>query len=706
MPEQRNRDAKVYWATLEPEKLIDELEDKWRDYTKYMKNSLYYRRVLRNLAYFHGEFFGKKSAQTSLEVSQMGEEDNMIGYGVNHFRSLLDHIYQFAAGDRLALKCRAVNSDNEALHQARLGTAVLDYYQREKGLENYVRTAAIHALIFAQGFIQHTWDPDIGKPVAPAPPPTMDPMMGGGDQLLEGLPAEMDGNPPPEALPPEAGMLPAAPSLEGDVRLCNTTILDLAWNIARPWEDKQWVISRSYRNRWDLATKLPEKADEILAYEENKSEQLTFYRGLPEPMDQDQVPVFEFFHKKTEACPTGRYCMYIPGTWFYDTELPYEDIPISRISAGEWVGQGTGWTPAFSLQAPQEMLNGELSSIVTNHAAFAAQGIWLPPGSEHLKLVVTKRGPRVYTSPAEPKPMQFLSPHPELHKMADKIVADMQLVVGVSGATRGIAESGVTAGNALALLDAKSVQANSPFVYSYQHLGEDVGTAIIRMIRKFSKSPRTVVILGKANMPYQQFFTGGDLELVDRVVVESVNPLTKTLAGKDAKAKDLVAIGAIRTVEQYNQVYETGNLDPMFEAERAQLSVIREENEALLKGEPCYTLDTDNHLLHIKEHQAVLCTKENRNNPQIVNPVMSHIMEHVMRSMNPGAQILQQALGYPTVSLPMGMPMAGGPTTQTSGGEAPKVTPQGGSPEIKQAQPAQPNPNAPKQVPVPNEPSP
>lgn len=688
---------KVYWATLEPDKLVEELEEKWRDYTKYLKGSLYYRRVLRNLAYFHGQFFGKIHDSIDLEVSKIGEEDNMIGYGVNHFRSLLDHIFQFAAGDRLALKCRAVNSDNEALHQARLGTAVLDYYQREKGLENYVRTAAIHALIFAQGFVKHTWDPDIGAPVTPEQAPMM-----GGDQLMEGLPVETDMN-----MPPEAAMPPAPPQFEGDVRLCNTTILDLAWNIAKPWEDKSWVIARSFRNRWDLAAKLPKKAEEILAYEEDKQDQLTFYKGLPEPMDKDQVPVFEFFHKKTEAVPTGRYCMYIPGTWFYDTELMYEDIPISRISAGEWVGQGTGWTPAFSLQAPQEMLNGELSSIVTNHAAFASQGLWVPPGAEKLKLVATKKGPRIYTSAAKPEPLEFLSPHPELHKMADKIVADMQLVVGVSGATRGVADAGVTAGNALALLDAKSVQANSPFVYSYQHMGEDVGTAIIRMIRKFSKSPRTVVILGKANMPYLKMFTGGDLELVDRVVVESVNPLTKTLAGKDAKAKDLVAIGAIRTVEQYNQVYETGNLDPMFEAERAQLSIIREENEGLLRGEPAFALDTDNHLLHVKEHQSVLSTKENRNNPQIVQSVMAHIMEHIQRSMNPGAQLLQQALGYPTVSLPMGMAPPGAANTQTMGGDmAANPPPPGGSPEIKEAQPAQPNPNAPKQVPTPNEPAP
>jgi hypothetical protein len=707
LTEDTTKNADVYWATEEPDRLIQSLEDKWRDYNKYLKNSLYYRRVLRNLAYIHGQFFGKITDSIDLEVSRIGEEDNMIGYGVNHFRSLLDHIFQFAAGDRLALKCRAVNSDNEALHQARLGTSILDYYQREKGLEDKVRSAAWHSLIFAQGFIKHTWDPDIGKPTVQEPPQaSVMEMMAGGDQLNPGLPGEMPGNMPPGG---EVGFPPPVPTFEGDVSLDNPTILDLAWNIARPWTEKSWIIARSYKNRWDLLAKLPEKADDILKYEEDRAEKLAFYKGLPEPMDEDQIPVFEFFHRKTEAVPTGRYCQYIPGTWFYDTELPYEDIPISRISAGEWIGQGTGWTPAFSLQAPQEMLNGELSSIVTNHAAFASQGLWVPPGAERLKLVATKKGPRIYTSAAKPEPLQFLAPHPELHKMADKIVADMQLVVGVSGATRGIAEAGVTAGNALALLDAKSVQANSPFVYSYQHLGEDVGTAIVRMIRKFSKSPRTVVILGKANMPYQQYFTGKDLELVDKVVVESVNPLTKTLAGKDAKAKDLIAIGAVRNVEQYNQVYETGNLEPMFEAERSQLSVIREENEALLRGEPVAALDTDNHLLHCKEHPSVLCTKENRNNPQIVQNVLAHEMEHIKRSMQPGVQLIQQFMGYPTVQMPMGMAPPGQANTQTMGSEPPVVTPNGppggGSNEIKTPKQAIPPPQSPKQVPQPIEPS-
>jgi hypothetical protein len=705
-----NDRSDLYWAIEEPDKLVESLKDHWENHGKFLRGSVYYRRILRNLAYYHDMFFDKVGEAINMEIKMSGEEGNQILAGIGHFRSLLDHIFQFAAGDRRALTGRAVNTDVKSMQQARLGTGIIDYYQRERGLEEVLRTAAVHALVFAQGFVMHTWDPDTGDPaeqekagiIDQIPDPQMAPM----DQMAPmggGLP--VDGNP----VPMMAETLPQGPKFKGDVVLRNPTALDVAWNCSRPWKEKKWVIVRTYENRWDLAAMYPEKHDEILTYEEEKQSALSFYTGIPEYLDEDQVPVFHFFHERTPAVPTGRYCQWIPDNWLRDTELPYKRIPVSRISAGEWVGTGTGWTPAFSLQAPQEMHNGEISSIITNHAAYASQGLWAPPGSERITILTPKKGPRIYSSPVKPEPLPFLSPNPELHKMEDRIVQHMQLISGVSGATRGIPEAGVTAGNALALLDAKSVQANSPFVYSYQKLGEEVATAVLQMFQQFATMERSVVVLGIHNMPHLETFTNNNLEMVDRVVVESVNPMTKTLAGKDAKAKDLISIGAIKNVEQYNQVYETGNLDPMFEADRAQLNVVRQENEALMLGESIEVMDVDYHSLHIREHQGVLSTMAVRRDPKVAANTLAHIMDHVMRSINPGSQVLQAIMGYQDISMfAMGMgqpamsPM-GGPTTTSNPGAPPKVQ-DGTGGETAPANPAEPNPMAPKQVPVPNQP--
>jgi hypothetical protein len=468
----------------------------------------------------------------------------------------------------------------------------------------------------------------------------------------------------------------------------------MAWDFSRPWSKSQWAIVREPINKWDLVEKYSEHEEAILRAEDkdDKYVNVSIYKDSLEIVEEDIIYVYRFFHEKTEAVPTGRYCYYVADQWLDDVELPYRKKPISRITPGEWIGQGTGWTPAFSLQAPQEMLNGELSAIASNHAAFGTQDMWVPTGQEKLKVTRHKGGLRVISSGVKPEALSLLDTKPEMFKFVQDLITNMQLIVGVTGATRGIPEKGVTAGNALALLDAQSIQFNSSFVYSFNRFNEDVATSSIRTLQDFANTERVITILGKANMPYRYKFRGEDLKKVDRFVVESVNPLTKTLAGRDAKAKDLIQIGAIRTPEQYNQVFESGNLEPMFEAAMSQLSIIRDENEALLEGNPVHAAEIDHHVLHIKEHATIFGTIANRQDPNIAGNGLPHIMDHISKLMDPNIQLLQMTLGY---QVPPGFMLSEGMMTPAPPQEAGESEPQppegrGHKPEIKMPKPAKP----------------
>ena len=46
--------GRKYWAVEEPEELIEHLEDRVKKYFKQLRNGVFWRRVLRNLAYYHG----------------------------------------------------------------------------------------------------------------------------------------------------------------------------------------------------------------------------------------------------------------------------------------------------------------------------------------------------------------------------------------------------------------------------------------------------------------------------------------------------------------------------------------------------------------------------------------------------------------------------------------------------------------------------
>jgi hypothetical protein len=622
-----------YWATDPPEDLTLTLMEKTRKFKTALRSSLYWERVLRNLAYVHGQFFQAGTDCIDMEIKIGGPQGEILHFASNQFRNLIEHYFQLAARDKLEMKARATNSDDQSLAAAKISDGILEYYRREKQMEEFWRSAAWQSLIFARGFVLHEWDNNAGSPDA-----------------LSGQPT-------------------------GDIVFRNPLANEVTWNNFRPWEECQWVTVKTYQNKWDLASQFTKYEEEIVSTYEEDNERILLYRSQPEIIKDDLIPVYKFFHKRTSAVPTGRFLLFVKNQYLMDSELPYKDLPISSISAGEWVGQGTGWTPAFSLQGPQEMLNGELTAIATNHATCATQKMWVPEGAEKVKSVIMKGGVQVLSGPAKPEPLPLLTAQPDIWKFAEYLERAMGLLIGISGTTRGEPPTGTTAGNAMALLDAKSVQFATSFVRAYGKLGEDVSTSLIRTLRQYGTNPRIITIMGKTNQPEQMKFTGEDLQEFDRVVAESVNAMSKTQAGKEAIAEKLISLGAVQNPKQLFTVYEKGTLEPMFKADEAQLTVVSEENEALQAGQPVSAIRIDNHIMHIKEHHAVLGSKTTRSNPKVVNFVLAHILEHEQLLSLPDVQRDMAALGYPVppqFTMPMGMPMGASP--QAMGGKPPTET--------------------------------
>jgi hypothetical protein len=126
-------------------------------------------------------------------------------------------------------------------------------------------------------------------------------------------------------------------------------------------------------------------------------------------------------------------------------------------------------------------------------------------------------------------------------------------------------------------------------------------------------------------------------------------------------------------------VLNTGKLETMTESENKQLLLIRAENERLTDGKTdVMAILTDDHNLHIREHQAVLADPDLRTDPALVDRALGHIQEHINILMDPAnAQILQQ-LGQQPIMM------------------APPMPPQGGAPAPagQEAQPVQANPEA------------
>jgi hypothetical protein len=76
-------------------------------------------------------------------------------------------------------------------------------------------------------------------------------------------------------------------------------------------------------------------------------------------------------------------------------------------------------------------------------------------------------------------------------------------------------------------------------------------------------------------------------------------------------------------------VLETGSLDPLLESYDMEISLIKDENDAMGQGPIPDAIVFDNHVDHIAEHKTLLASVEARKNPALIQTVTKHIQSHL-----------------------------------------------------------------------------
>ncbi len=635
--------TREYWAREgDDDALIAHLTSKVEQFRNYQRSSAYWRWLIKNWQYYSNLYFDDQI--DSIGVSALGEMGELVGFAVNHFRNLIQHLLTLTTRDRPALIVRAKNSDARSLIQSRLGKSILESYFRDKRGERHLKNAVEHALVFGQGFVVITWEPNVGE--------TMD--VDAFDNF----------------------------EFEGDLHIYTPTAWDVFYDLGVPeWERQSYVIVREYHNRWDLVARYPEHKAAILAAQNFPDS----YDDTNRPLlleneiyqESDNIEVFSFFHKRTESIPEGRMVKFVPGAVLLDSPLPYRRLPVLRVTPGELLLSPFGYTPAFDLQAPQEIVNLEASSIASNHKSFGIQNVWTRTGDD-VSQSELEGGLNHVQSEEPPQALNLTSTPPEIFQFYNMTVQAMEYLSGVNSVSRGQPEAVMRAssGAALALIDAKSVQFSSSLIHSYHQLIEDGGTLMLEILRDFAQTERVISIIGKWNQSYVQEFKGSDLSEVDRVMVETTNPVLNTFAGRIEMADKLLQSGLLTTSEEYVNVIQTGQVESMLEAETAQLAKIRSENEGLMEGLSAEASPYDNHVLHIKEHHSLINSREAAYNQDLVAGVAAHISDHVFQLENMEVQKILTVLGYPVPIPPVYMQPLSDPNAQPT--PLPGIPPPGG----------------------------
>lgn len=659
--------ANAWFHNLDINGYLDKLRDAWMAY--------------------HGAYYTDTGSGHRITFS--GENGELTNLAVNHYRNICRHMHTMVTASRPSMDARAVNTDYESLVQTKLANGLLDYYMREKRLEDYLSRAVEHAIVFGSGYIKMEWNATSGEIHDYMEPEfqmkrEMNPETGEEEDVQD---LDEDGNP----IEKSKGF----PIYEGDVMFSTVSPFDVVFDSTKEDPSKHdWVLVRSFKNRFDLAAKYPEHEDTILKQPtKNDLERYNFTGTFYD--ETEDIAVYEFYHRQTESMTEGRYLLFVAGdVILMDSPMPYRKLPIYRISPADILGTPYGYTDTFDLLPIQEAINSLYSAILTNQNAFAVQNILTPRGTDvnPLSLAGGLNFIEYNAQVGKPEALNLTSTPPEVFNFIGVLEKAMETVSGVNSVSRGNPESSLQSGNALALVQSMSLQFISGLQHSYVKLIEDVGTGLILMLQDFASVPRIATIVGKANRTYMKEFTGQDLSQITRVIVDVGNPLSKTAAGRVQMAEQMLQMSLIKTPEQYMMVVKTGNLETMTDGIDRQLLLIKAENEAMVAGEPVQAIDIEPHSLHIKEHRDVLSDPDLKQDPDLVTRVLAHIQEHIdaLRNADPdllmhiGEQPLAPVGGSPA-NVP---PPEGAPADMNS--MVPMMEGQPPAPDIALPEPASP----------------
>lgn len=590
-----------YFASKDPDKLASILLTKGRSFFNLLESNAYLEKLNNMWRAYHGDY--GNDLDYGHRINFTGKEGEYVNLIVNHFRNIAQHMYVIVTANRPIMEARAVNTDYKSLSQTYLANGILDYYMREKGLEEALKKACEMAIVLGSGFIKLEWNATAGE--------TFD-------------------------ADPETGEM----AYEGEIEFSNLSPFDIVTDGTKETWNNEWVMTRSFQNRFNLMAKYPELADKIQGIP-SKSTSSVYRLGVWSNDDTDDVAVYEFFHKRTEAMPDGRYLLFLDADCvLLDTNMPYRTLPVFRIVPDEIMGTPYGYSPMFDILPIQEALNSLYSTIMTNNNAFGVQNLWVPPGS-NISVTTLAGALNVIESEIEPKALQLTASSPETFKFIEMLVQTVETISGINSVARGNPEASLKSGTALALVQSMALQFISGLQQSYVRMMEDVGTALINILKDFAKTPKVVALVGKNNRTFLKQFTGEEVSSISRVIIDVGNPLSRTIAGRVQMAEQLLQMKAIEDPHQYFQVLNTGRLDAMFEGEMIELLLIKSENERLMKGEHVIVSPLDSHKSHILEHKSVLADPDLRKDGALIKNTFDHIQDHMNALRNTDPALLQ-----------------------------------------------------------------
>lgn len=548
----------------------------------------------RNFYAYYSGIIESDNFETALNFG--GEQGELVKMQVPQAKSLINQLVSIVSKNRLSYQCIAVNNDSSTIGNTKIGNALVDQLIIDENLDIKGSIVAESAAVLGTSALKTCWRTDKGVPYTAGE---------NGEAVFTG-------------------------KVAFETVLCTDIICDVTKQMP---EDLDWVIIRTKKNKWDLVRQHPELKDAILDLRTTKHITDTI---LPNgEAFEDQVIVWEFYHKPTPALPMGRMTFFSDkDTVYHDGVNLYECIPLDFVRPQPILGAIWGF-PIFSDLLPmQELLDASFSAIATNQTAFAAQSILVPRGADIKPTDIKGRSfiyytPQNATGGGKPEPLQLTATPPEVFNFINLLLSNMQQISNISGALRGSPPPGATSGKSIATLIANALEFIESFTKAYNLAIEGALSKAILFTSKFATVPQLVTMVGKNNQAILRPFVGADLKSIMKVKVRPQSAMMMTQAGRQTVADALMPTGLIKSPQKYLDVINGAPVEDLYETENSENELVAWENDQLLDGVVPEVDITNDHGSHMRQHLAIKNKAIMTRDKKVMDAVTEHILLHI-----------------------------------------------------------------------------
>jgi len=569
-----------YWAKAPTTDIASEIKAVWSDYHRWLETSG--QKYLIQSCY--DAFYNFDNGGFGLSKSKDGSSAKMK---VQHLKSIVERIHSLVTQAKLSYDVKSNKSDAASMVTADFGRGLLEYVGNSKGMDEVASDMVKTALVCLDSYVYAPWN------------------FIQGERIRDN-------------------------QFSGDQEFKVLTRFDVASH--KTLRNTPYYIVRETLNRYDLMAQYPDKADKLLQVGSLSEDE---YLVTPTDTDQDDademVEVFTLLHNKTLALPEGRMAVICGDEVLDDVRLPYKRLPLVHLQPDKVQDTVLGDSPITSLVSIQQGIDALYGAVLSNNLNYAKQNIWSPSPIQVERL---SEGFSNIVSAAEPKALQLVASSPETYKLIEALQSQQQVLSGIGNVARSNPEASLKSGTSLALMLSIAVQHVDSVQKAYAFAVGELASIVIANFQSFATEPRLIEIGGVSKRSFVKQFTGEDLEGITRVSCDVGNPLTQNMAGRMELTNNMMQMGVLKDPKLIIEFMRTGQVDSLTEDQFKDSILIRSENEMMLRGESPMVMNTDNHPQHILEHKDIASDPEIRNNPQLMEILSQHLIDHLDANKN------------------------------------------------------------------------